>query len=148
MAKNERTVYKALSTQQQVSSDSAAAPPIIQLAAQEGDAAALEAAAAAALRRWTDAEEREGLLDLRPEAEYDAGHVVGATSLPWGDGGEVLVARAHELPPRGATLALLAQDPDALEAAAAHLTKSGYRLSFCISMPSANAQWEGVVAVS
>ena len=95
MAKNERTVYKALSTQQQVSSDSAAAPPIIQLAAQEGDAAALEAAAAAALRRWADAEEREGLLDLRPEAEYDAGHVVGATSLPWGDGGEVLKREPH-----------------------------------------------------
>lgn len=55
-----------------------------------------------------------------------AGHVAGATSLPWGAGGELLVARAHELPPRGATLAVFASGLSELQAATSHLTKSGY----------------------
>ena len=148
MAKNERTVYRALSTQEQVAADATAASvPIIDLVS-DGDCA--EDDAAAALRCWAEQrlEEQDGLLDLRNEVAYDAGHVVGATSLPWGDEGEILVARAHELPPRGATLALLAQQPKMLQAAATHLVKSGYRLSFCISVPETPALWAGALAAA
>ena len=143
--KNQRTVYRALSTQEQVAAD-VSAVPIIQLA--QACCAASQKAATAALRCWACEDERGGLLDLRAEVDYDAGHVIGATSLPWGDEGEVLVARAHELPPRGAALALLAQHPNTLEAAAAHLTKSGYKIYFCIGMPDAPVAWDEVLAAA
>ena len=49
------------------------------------------------------------------------------------------MARAHELPPRGARLALLTDTAASLEACAAHLRKSGYRLTFGISIADAAA---------
>ena len=132
--KNERTVYKALSTQEQHAPDAASAAQVIQLA----HGGTSQEAATAALRSWaaevSTGQERVGLLDLRAEIDYDAGHVLGATSLPWRDEGEILVARAHELPPRGAALALLGQQ-GTVDAAAAHLTKSGYKITFCIAIP-------------
>jgi hypothetical protein len=68
-------------------------------------------AASAALLAWHatgDRQHRCALLDLRSKAEFARLHVDGSTSLPWGDDGQAFIARAHELPPRGAELSLLA----------------------------------------
>jgi hypothetical protein len=37
----------------------------------------------------------------QPCAIFVPRHAAGATSLPWGDAGELLIERAHELPERG-----------------------------------------------
>ena len=92
-------------------------------------------AAAAALVRWgsTASAERCGLIDLRPPAVFAAEHLQGATSLPWG-GGEEFIARAHELPERGATLALLADGAADATDAADHLRRAGYKVAFSAAL--------------
>ena len=129
--KNERTVYRPLVGQNvhpNPSGQASTGPPLTELD-REG---------AHLLQHWAGVpagEARPGLLDLRPEAAFDAGHIDGATCLPWGEAGEVLVARAHELPPRGAALALYSATLSTLQAAASHLSKSGYAVQFGLYAP-------------
>ena len=49
----------------------------------------------------------------------------------------MFVARAHELPPRGAALALIAPTREVLDAAVLRLEKSGYPLCFALLLPPA-----------
>ena len=124
----ERVAYRPLATQSAVLHDLAPLPR-----------AADTAAAARFLREWA-AEPRDdvGLLDLRDTLEFDAGHVRGATCLPWG-AERVFVARAHELPPRGARLAVMAQGRAVLDAAVLRLQRAGYPLLFAIQLPTTGA---------
>lgn len=101
--KHERTAYVPLVGQRGGGDDgdgTSSAPSLVAAHTHPVEAAEL-------LRGW---EARVGLLDLRPEADFDAGgggHLDGATSLPWGERGATLVGRAHELPPRGAEVSML-----------------------------------------
>ena len=85
VAKNERTVYKPLATQeQQIAPEEADATPLIVVEHTYGaDALFTRRDAVLLLRGWAvegaEEGERAGLLDLRDETEYDAGHIVGAT---------------------------------------------------------------------
>ena len=90
VAKNTRTVYKPLATPEQ--QEARLAPPPSLLLSRQGG----REAAAAVLRVWREAEEegRAGLLDLRPEGEYDAGHLVGATRCACGCGCPLLSCAA------------------------------------------------------
>lgn len=132
--KNQRTTYRPLVGQNVPSeadmsgSNNATGSPVYPASSREG----LEA-----LRQWSVAGPagRAGMLDLRPHVAFADAHLAGATSLPWGDNGEVLVARAHELPPRGAKLVLVSDDMRTLDAACSHLLKSGYQIQFGLHVP-------------
>ena len=95
--------------------------------------------AAAALSEWVESAPCCGLIDLRPEADFAGSHLAGSTSLPWGDdisGGD-FIARAHELPERGATLALLADNAAVAAAAADHMRRAGYVIQFTVALSAA-----------
>ena len=96
--------------------------------------------AAAALSDWVGSAPCTcGLIDLRPEVDFAASHLDGSTSLPWGDdiSGADFIARAHELPERGATLALLADNAAVAAAAADHMRRAGYVVQFTVALPAA-----------
>ena len=101
------------------------------------------ASAGAALAAWAaaaaPAAPRCGLIDLRTEAAFTAAHLAGSTSLPWGGdlAGAAFIARAHELPERGASLALLADGAEVAAAAADHLSRAGYAVPFTVALPAA-----------
>jgi SAM-dependent methyltransferase len=65
------------------------------------------------------------VLDTRAEADFLAGHLPGAASIPL----EELAARAHELPPKGAAIAIFDADPGRLARAADALAARGYAVT-------------------
>ena len=81
-----------------------------------------------------------GVIDLRPRDQFDEAHFAETTSITWPSARETpsdhlspsFVERAHELPCRGSTLALLAHDKSSLDAAAAQLLRRGYSVSFLL----------------
>ncbi|BBP43600.1 methyltransferase domain-containing protein [Thiosulfativibrio zosterae] len=63
------------------------------------------------------------LIDLRNTPEYCAGHLVGATHIPWAE----LPERLNELPARPALLSIMGSETDCI-AAQAYLVSKGYRV--------------------
>ena len=53
------------------------------------------------LMRWYKEGCKFGVVDIRDETSFSHSHVVESTWLPWGENGQQLWARLHELPPRG-----------------------------------------------
>ncbi|MCF6299213.1 MAG: methyltransferase domain-containing protein [Thiomicrorhabdus sp.] len=66
----------------------------------------------------------DGILDLRTSAEYQAGHLKGATWLPW----DVLPDSLNELPATPASLFLVGSKP-AIETASVFLDLKGYKVN-------------------
>jgi SAM-dependent methyltransferase len=64
------------------------------------------------------------LLDIRPSADFVAGHVPGAASIPL----EELAARSHELPPSHEPLRIMDGDATRITAAAEYLARRGRRV--------------------
>jgi SAM-dependent methyltransferase len=62
------------------------------------------------------------ILDVRPEEDFLAGHAPGAVNIPAPE----LAARVHELPPKGAAIALFDDDPDRLAIVSRMLHERGY----------------------
>eukprot|EP01043_Picozoa_sp_COSAG02_P018047 COSAG02_NODE_832_length_16660_cov_16.228006_10_plen_980_part_00 len=96
---------------------------------------------------------RCGVIDLRSEADFARVHLAGSTSLPWGNdiSGADFIARAHELPERGARLALLADEVRVAVAASDHMRRAGYVIHFTIALPAdglASAVWPVAPAAS
>ena len=101
----------------------------------------------AALADWVRSTPRCAIIDLRPEADFARTHLAGSTSLPWAD----FIARAHELPERGAGLALLADDAAVAAAAVDHMRRAGYVIHFTIALHAAglaSAVWPLAPAAS
>ena len=73
-----------------------------------------------------------GVIDLRSRREFDEKHFPHTTSMSWQASdldASSFKERAHELPFRGSTLALLSNKADDLHAAAATLLRRGYAVS-------------------
>eukprot|EP01104_Vermistella_antarctica_P003686 TRINITY_DN1393_c1_g1_i2.p1 TRINITY_DN1393_c1_g1~~TRINITY_DN1393_c1_g1_i2.p1 ORF type:complete len:312 (+),score=49.08 TRINITY_DN1393_c1_g1_i2:51-938(+) len=67
-----------------------------------------------------------GIVDLRDSDVYAKQHIIGSTNIPWRD----YVPRAHELPPRGVPLALVAPDAEVLQAMGKFIGGRGYPVTF------------------
>ncbi|KAK3284330.1 hypothetical protein CYMTET_8019 [Cymbomonas tetramitiformis] len=91
-----------------------------------------------ALTTWHTeaAETRCGLLDMRSAADFSLLHVRGSTNIP----AEQVQERSFELPPRGSTLAILADDLAALEETIPYLHGNGYTLVPVIGLPQPSSQ--------
>ena len=88
----------------------------------------------------------DAILDVRPEDAFAAGHAPGAANIPL----EEIAARAHELPPKGATVNVFDDDSDRRVLAAYVLEHRGYVVrnvslspsELCESGPSRVRLWQ------
>ena len=78
-----------------------------------------------------------GILDVRPAAEFLAGHLPHAVSLP----AEELDARVHELPPKARAFLVVAGEPRSAAGAAGRLRERGWLA--CRALDEPLAAWPG-----